>query len=419
MPTLQNYRGLQVVSPEPTGDGGLAIQNDFKHLVDWHPRSVWNEIADPTSGDDEGDSFYPGSLWLRTDTTPPKLFVCRSATLGAAVWDRLAWHNVSVPYTGATGNVDLGTHKLISRGLDAGFVQDAPALAAQFQNYWFARTADLAYGWILDYQDELAHCTVKGATATMTPTPTGFLPALFQANSDTVRYAAGTSPSPAVIEIDYPILAAGNQFFALGLTYRNAPSLTPSHIKIEFQAIGTSSYVTVFDQAVAPATDRGAWISPLVALPSAPYDLQKVRLTLTLPTPLAGEFILQRVMLYHSTGEFDPWKVSTVGGVAYGQFRIAGPLATATSVKTANYTLTERDSVVLANATGGAITITLPSAVGYTGLQYTVKRINGGTNNVTVATSDSQTIDGATTRTLSTQYETVTVVSDNANWHVI
>lgn len=34
MATLIDYRGLRVVSPDPTGAGGLAIQNDLKELAD-------------------------------------------------------------------------------------------------------------------------------------------------------------------------------------------------------------------------------------------------------------------------------------------------------------------------------------------------------------------------------------------------
>lgn len=86
MPSLTSYKGLQVLTPDPTGAGGLAIQNDFKQLVDWQPKCVWSQSADPTANDDEGDDFYPGSQWLRTNTTPPKLFVCLNSAAGAAVW---------------------------------------------------------------------------------------------------------------------------------------------------------------------------------------------------------------------------------------------------------------------------------------------------------------------------------------------
>ena len=86
MATLTNYRGLQVVTPDPTGDGGLAIQNDFKNLVQWNPKSSWNNTTSPTANDDSGDDFYPGSLWSRTNTTPAQLFLCIDSTPSAAVW---------------------------------------------------------------------------------------------------------------------------------------------------------------------------------------------------------------------------------------------------------------------------------------------------------------------------------------------
>lgn len=91
----------------------------------------------------------------------------------------------------------------------------------------------------------------------------------------------------------------------------------------------------------------------------------------------------------------------------------------ALTTKTTAYTLTATDSVILANATTAAFTCTLPTAVGITGRQYTIKRINSGANNVTVGCSASQVIDGAATKTLGSQWSTLTVVSDGANWQVV
>lgn len=42
------------------------------------------------------------------------------------------------------------------------------------------------------------------------------------------------------------------------------------------------------------------------------------------------------------------------------------------------YTLTVTDSVILADATTAVFQATLPTAVGITGRQYTVKRVNSG-----------------------------------------
>jgi hypothetical protein len=48
MLSLVDYKCLQVVDPEPSGTDGLAIQDDFVNLVDWNPKSVWAQVADPT-----------------------------------------------------------------------------------------------------------------------------------------------------------------------------------------------------------------------------------------------------------------------------------------------------------------------------------------------------------------------------------
>lgn len=87
--------------------------------------------------------------------------------------------------------------------------------------------------------------------------------------------------------------------------------------------------------------------------------------------------------------------------------------------KTAAYTATQFDEVITGDATSAAFTVTLPTAVGFNGRRFTIKKKDSTANAVTVGTTSSQTIDGATTYALSTQYQTITVVSDNANWLII
>lgn len=76
------------------------------------------------------------------------------------------------------------------------------------------------------------------------------------------------------------------------------------------------------------------------------------------------------------------------------------------------------DYYVRADATSAAFQVTLGTSVGGTGREVTVKRTNSGANAVTVGTTSSQTIDGATTYVLGQQHESVTMVSDGANWFV-
>lgn len=87
--------------------------------------------------------------------------------------------------------------------------------------------------------------------------------------------------------------------------------------------------------------------------------------------------------------------------------------------KTTTYAILTTDNVILCNASGGAFTVTLPTAVSVTGKQYTIKKTDSTLNVVTVATTSSQTIDGATTNVIATPYESITVVSDGSNWMIV
>jgi len=75
------------------------------------------------------------------------------------------------------------------------------------------------------------------------------------------------------------------------------------------------------------------------------------------------------------------------------------------SIKTSDY---------LVNFTTAGFTASLATAVGCTGKTYILK--NSAAGQVVVATTSAQTIDGASTYTLSAQYKYVQVVSNGANW---
>lgn len=87
--------------------------------------------------------------------------------------------------------------------------------------------------------------------------------------------------------------------------------------------------------------------------------------------------------------------------------------------KTAAYTLVEGDDVTLGNATGAAFTVTLPKAALFSGRQFIVKKTDASANAVTIDGDGTETIDGAATVALAVQYQSVTVLSDGSNWHLI
>jgi hypothetical protein len=87
--------------------------------------------------------------------------------------------------------------------------------------------------------------------------------------------------------------------------------------------------------------------------------------------------------------------------------------------KTGAYTLTDYDDVVLGDATSAAFTLTLPAAASNTGLEYSIKKIDSSANAVTIDGNASETIDDSTTRVLSSQYDSVTIVSDGTEWWIV
>ncbi len=85
---------------------------------------------------------------------------------------------------------------------------------------------------------------------------------------------------------------------------------------------------------------------------------------------------------------------------------------------TGAYTATAADETILANATGGAFTVTLPPAAGLVGKRFTIKRTSAS-NNVVVDGNGSETIDGAGTKQLGSQHSFITIACDGSNWFIV
>ena len=83
--------------------------------------------------------------------------------------------------------------------------------------------------------------------------------------------------------------------------------------------------------------------------------------------------------------------------------------------QTANYTVDNTDCVV--NCTSNTFTVTLPTAVGCEGQYFIIK--NSGTGVITVDGNSTETIDGALNKILAVQYESMTVISNGANWIIV
>lgn len=88
--------------------------------------------------------------------------------------------------------------------------------------------------------------------------------------------------------------------------------------------------------------------------------------------------------------------------------------------KTTTYTALVTDEVITVDGTGGAFTVTLPAASTASKKVLRLIRIdNTPANQITIDGNASETINGALTRTLCTRWESVEIICDGSNWHVL
>jgi len=80
---------------------------------------------------------------------------------------------------------------------------------------------------------------------------------------------------------------------------------------------------------------------------------------------------------------------------------------------------TVAQDLVLANATGGQITCTLPKAIDWQDRTLHVKKIDGSTNVIKIVAQSGEKIDDTATASISAQYSTAALLSDGAAWWII
>lgn len=93
-------------------------------------------------------------------------------------------------------------------------------------------------------------------------------------------------------------------------------------------------------------------------------------------------------------------------------------VATLTPI-TANYIANTPNEVILADATAGAVSVSLPKAKGFYGRTIFVKKMDSGGNAVTLTPQTGELIDGSASKAISTQYMSYTVTSTGTAWVIV
>ena len=103
-----------------------------------------------------------------------------------------------------------------------------------------------------------------------------------------------------------------------------------------------------------------------------------------------------------------------------GSLSLAGGIATnRTAVTTPTYTVLSTDSIIGVND-ANTVTLSFPAAIQADGKIWTVKDESGAgaANNIVIRIDGTQTIDGATNQTISTNYGAVDIYSDGTNMFI-
>lgn len=139
-------------------------------------------------------------------------------------------------------------------------------------------------------------------------------------------------------------------------------------------------------------------------------------------------YLTSETALSTSTAEWISFSHDTdnaVIGVGTGLLDVSstGSKVGVTTVNAATYDLLVTDYILHVTYTGtGAVTsLTLPSAQVVSGRVIHIKDAGGnaGTNNITIDTEGSETIDGSATAVINSNYSAYSLYSDGSNWFVI
>ncbi|MFC1893763.1 hypothetical protein ACFLYR_07055 [Chloroflexota bacterium] len=111
--------------------------------------------------------------------------------------------------------------------------------------------------------------------------------------------------------------------------------------------------------------------------------------------------------------------ISEEGNLSTGGNLAFRGLSTALAQVTKTYSIGDNDSIIAGDASSGAFTVAMPTAVGIAGRQYTVKKTDSTGNAVTIDPWGTETIDGRVSYYLDTQWKYLTIVSDGADWLIV
>lgn len=144
---------------------------------------------------------------------------------------------------------------------------------------------------------------------------------------------------------------------------------------------------------------------------------------------IAGNNITWTQLADFSTAQFTVYTPASITGattlssglniIGNGELTLQVGLKVPLKTLSAAGTLTSVDHIVLCDATNGGFTVSLPAASNSASRVYHIKKIDSTGSVITVDPNASETIDGSSTLSISTQYESYNIISTGTDWYII
>ena len=108
----------------------------------------------------------------------------------------------------------------------------------------------------------------------------------------------------------------------------------------------------------------------------------------------------------------------TTDNIIHNRLALTGGFKANLVTKTGAYTTTADDYTILCDASGGSFTLTLIALASHLEGIYHIKKTDSSANTVTLDGNGGETIDGALTAVLTTQYESITIQA-GSEWGIL